>query len=268
MKMMKWLYGWLLVALYGFVLFFMIWPHIVATLWISRLRCDSDSKRRIRLGRLHRFWGIATWYFMRILMRMNVEIDIDAQATLGGPFIVIANHRTALDHVMVYVAARAAGITDLRWVLKKEMRKAPVIGWLNAMMGSAFLTRSGDHNDVPQLNRMSQFAEEDHASVIIYPEGTRFRGTPEAGARFRHVREPKMKGYAALATSLPTHRTLCVTIGWGRLHGGRTFTQVSEFLGRRVRLRIHDMGLIDHDQAGHALNTCWVGHEFYLEDHP
>lgn len=266
MKSLKWCYGWLLVLGYGLLLVFAIAPHIFATLAYSRLRGDSDSQRRARLGRLHYFWGVVTWYYVHFLMHIKVEVSIDPAVVQGGPYITIANHRSALDHVMIYVAARAAGIKDLRWVLKKSMRKAPVIGWLNAMMGSAFLSRNQDPADIHRLERTAEFAQADHASVHLYPEGTRYKGVPEEGARFAHVREPRRRGYETFVRTLPTHRTLSITIDWGEIDGGVTLSQVSEFLGRRVRLNLRDLGVVSPDQAADTLNKCWVAHEFFLHD--
>ena len=263
---MKKLYGWFVIGLFGVILFGLTLPSITFALLISAVYESSDSETRIRFGLLHMFWGKVFWLFIHVFLRIRIKLDIDEGYTGNHSFIVISNHRTALDHVIVNLAASHAKIKDLRWVLKASMRRAPVIGWADALMGSAFLARDDFARDMDSLEATAKMVREDRASIMIYPEGTRFRGVPDEGARFAHVREPKLHGFKRLVSKLPEHRVLCVTLDWGKTDNGVVFGQVGEFLGRHVCVRIRDIGRVSEDRAHEVLNTCWIDHERFLSD--
>ncbi len=211
------------------------------------------------MGRVHEMFGWWTWRYVRLTTGMRVTIDNEG-IDYGAQHVIVPNHRTALDHVLIYVATREVGITDLRWVLKALMRKVPIIGWLCSMHGSAFLSRSKDPKDVDRLARTGRLAEKDGASVIIYPEGTRFRGRRREGHHFAHLHDPKSLGFETLCDQMPGTKVLALTIDWNGLgEEGTTIMEGSSFLGRNVRLRLKT-----HEWNTRVLDTIWEEHDAYL----
>ncbi len=260
---MKKIYGWLVIGVFGLMLLFVTLPSFLFVVILSLLFGETRSAQRKNVSYLCQFWGVGFWEFMKLFLRMRVEFDGDTVVP-KTPYIVISNHRTALDHVFVSIAASRVGIYDIRWVLKRAMLRAPVIGWAHWFIGSAFLSRSHDPEDFDRLHRTAELVEEQDASVMIYPEGTRFKGVPAPNARFSRVLEFKLPGFKQFVTDLPNHRVLSLTLDWGRFEHGITFTHVGEFVGRTVRVCVRDKGVTTPDQAQDLLNECWIDHERYL----
>lgn len=271
-QIFKRLYTYVVMCLFGFKLLVPINFVMRRAVYRSRQAGESVSQLRKRLGELHVPAALSVWHMCERYLRMQITIDSDVEVVPGRRYIVVANHRTALDHPVVNLAATKAGITDLRWVLRASMRKVPVIGWVNALMDSAFLERRKHADsrrmlrDLYELSRTAASAQDDDASVIIYPEGTRMRGTPEHDAAYRHVLTPKHAGYQQLARKLPDRHLLLVTIDWGSLNDGVTFTDLAGFLDRHIRVRIRDKGLVDPHNAQAQLYACWDEHEQFLAD--
>lgn len=260
MRTLKRLYGWLIVLFYGCTLLACTLPHAWVTLLISLVFGDGDAIRRQHIGRLHMLWGMFTWHFMRITTRMRVTVHHDHSSRFRR-YIVIANHRTALDHPIVNYCAAVAGVRDLRWVQKALMRRVPVIGWLGELEGDAFLSRNQDPRDIARLKRTAGMAMCDNASVMIYPEGTRFRGVAEPDSPYRHVREPKLNGFRTLVEFMPDTPILCVTLDWGEFEGGRTLDAVDALFGRRVRVVMREFPPIRSYQAEAFLRARWEEHD-------
>lgn len=84
-------------------------------------------------------------------------------------YILVANHLSHMDILALY---GNLGI-DLRWVMKRELRKVPVIGITCAGLGHVFIDRSKRHEALRALNEAKPRLAADGASLIFFPEGTR-----------------------------------------------------------------------------------------------
>lgn len=230
---------------------------------ISHLFGDADSTRRQHFGRVHMFWGLFTWHFMRITAWIRVRINY-RNLHRYKRYIVIANHRTALDHPIVNYCAYMAGVKDLRWVQKAAMRKVPVIGWVSELEGDAFLSRNQDPRDIERLRRTAEMAMQDNASVIIYPEGTRFRGL-SLDSLYSYVCEPKVNGFKTLVESMPDTPILCITLDWGKSDGGRTLDAIDALIGRQVKVMVRELPPIRPHQAEEFLHERWQEHDSLIE---
>lgn len=89
----------------------------------------------------------------------------------GQSYVVVANH---LSHIDIPALYASLGV-DLRWVMKQELRKVPVIGICSAGLGHVFINRADRHEAVGALNAARGRLAQDGASVIFFPEGTRSR---------------------------------------------------------------------------------------------
>jgi len=83
-------------------------------------------------------------------------------------YIIVSNHQSALDIFLVY---GWLGI-DIKWVMKKELRKIPGIGFGSAKVGHIFLDRSNKRAAVESL-AIAKRKLVNGTSVVIFPEGTR-----------------------------------------------------------------------------------------------
>ena len=87
-----------------------------------------------------------------------------------GSYILVANHLSLIDIPILYGWIPL----DLKWVMKKELRRVPFIGPACALMGHIFLDRS-DHQDA--LHTLAEVKSRllPGTSVLFFPEGTRSR---------------------------------------------------------------------------------------------
>ncbi len=83
-------------------------------------------------------------------------------------YIVLTNHQSAYDIFLVY---GWIGI-DIKWVMKKELRKVPGLGFGSEKVGHIFLDRSNSRAALESLNIARQKLV-NGTSVVVFPEGTR-----------------------------------------------------------------------------------------------
>lgn len=86
----------------------------------------------------------------------------------GNSYIIAVNHISQHDILVLYGWLPV----DLKWVMKKELGRVPVIGIACKALGHIFLDRSNREAAVASL----QFAKENlrpGSSILFFPEGTR-----------------------------------------------------------------------------------------------
>ncbi|MDH5738090.1 MAG: 1-acyl-sn-glycerol-3-phosphate acyltransferase [Gammaproteobacteria bacterium] len=90
------------------------------------------------------------------------------KAKKGQPYIVVANHQSLLD---IYAVYGYLGL-DIKWVMKKELRKVPFLGKACEMMGHIIVDRSDTKAALKSINEAQTRILKGN-SVIFFPEGTR-----------------------------------------------------------------------------------------------
>ncbi len=83
-------------------------------------------------------------------------------------YIIVANHQSNYDILLLY---GWLGI-DIKWVIKKELRKVPVFGLAAEMGGNIIIDRSDPARAYESLKRAKEKVV-DGTSIVILPEGTR-----------------------------------------------------------------------------------------------
>jgi 1-acyl-sn-glycerol-3-phosphate acyltransferase len=104
----------------------------------------------------------------RLLWRARIE-GVD-HLPRSGPFIVVANHCSNLDPLMMGWATGNQIGRVVHFMAKIEMRHWPVIGWLATQAGVYFVRR-GERDRAAQ--RFSLETLGDGRPIAIFPEGTR-----------------------------------------------------------------------------------------------
>jgi 1-acyl-sn-glycerol-3-phosphate acyltransferase len=120
------------------------------------------DRNRVVAGRFLRFVGVALsktfppW-------RLRVE----GRWPEGGPFVVVANHQSMLDILLLSHLPR-----EMKWVAKDALFKLPWIGWMLRMSGDIPVRRGDAESGGEALARAKGYLARG-MSVMIFPEGTR-----------------------------------------------------------------------------------------------
>ncbi len=87
----------------------------------------------------------------------------------GGPYVVVANHQSLLDIVLLSRLPR-----EMKWVGKEELFKIPWIGWMLRLTGDIAVRRGDSESGGEAVARAKAYLSRG-MSVMIFPEGTRSR---------------------------------------------------------------------------------------------
>ncbi|MBN1414040.1 MAG: 1-acyl-sn-glycerol-3-phosphate acyltransferase [Bacteroidales bacterium] len=83
-------------------------------------------------------------------------------------YVIISNHQSIYDIFLIY---GWLGI-DIKWIMKKEARKIPGVGFGSRKVGHIFLDRSNSRVAMESLNEAKKRLV-NGISVVFFPEGTR-----------------------------------------------------------------------------------------------
>ena len=111
-------------------------------------------------------WGRGLMWAVPSRVRVEGRDNIDPAAS----YILVSNHLSLMDIPLLYGWLPL----DLKWIMKKEVRKIPIIGVGTAMLGHIFLDRS---NRQAAIRELAQVKEDllPGTSILFFPEGTRSR---------------------------------------------------------------------------------------------
>src|SRR5262245_1965389 len=116
------------------------------------------------------FWAQAFFRLAGMPIRM-----IDTQHLPAGPCVVVANHASYLDGVVLKAALPAR----FSFVIKKEVSRVPLAGFVLRRIGSEFVDRFNRHAGGMDARRLFKAAETGQA-LAFFPEGT-FLAQPGLG---------------------------------------------------------------------------------------
>ena len=115
-----------------------------------------------RRRRIARRTGLISFAFMGIRLRTE---GLDRLP--GGPCIVVANHASYLDGVVLMSTLPPR----FAFVIKKEMDRVPLASALLRRIGSAFVDRTNRHKGAMDARKVLRRANEGE-SLVFFPEGT------------------------------------------------------------------------------------------------
>lgn len=147
------------------VLVFVPWLLIITTLavlavCVLRWLVGSKSAGRIVAAR----W--ARW--VARLLPLRVSVNGRENVDPNQAYVVVANHLSMLDILAIF---GWSGL-ELRWVLKQELRKMPLIGWGCSVLGYVFVDRSNREAAIQAINKATGKLEPGEG-MMFFPEGTR-----------------------------------------------------------------------------------------------
>lgn len=149
---------------YKWLIFFPI--LIVNTLVFGIIAVLVSSLINQRVGS---FWGGVVWSrFNAFLTPVFVNVKGKQNIKNGESYIVVPNHQSMYD---IFVLYGWLGL-DIKWIMKKELRKIPGVGFGSAKVGHIFIDRSNQRASLQSLNEAKKKLK-GGSSVVIFPEGTR-----------------------------------------------------------------------------------------------
>lgn len=160
---MKTIFYWVLYPLIRpFYLIFIILDTLILGLIVIVLSVfDRKGKQVHYIGK---FWSLLNIYVSGTRLKIIGKEKIDTKRS----YVVMSNHQSLFD-----VWALIGKIPlQIRWIVKKEIRKMPVFGYALERMGHIYIDRQDRENSYMGLNAAAREIREG-TSVIIFPEGTR-----------------------------------------------------------------------------------------------
>ncbi len=139
---------------------------IVNTLFFGVIAVIVSSLINQRIGSY--FGGVIWSRLNAFLVPMLVDVQGKSNIKKNTSYVVIPNHQSYFDIFLIY---GWLGL-DIKWVMKKELRKIPGIGFGSEKVGHIFIDRSNHRMALESLNRAKEKLQ-NGTSVVIFPEGTR-----------------------------------------------------------------------------------------------
>jgi len=109
-------------------------------------------------------WGKVMIYTTFVRLKLLGKHNIKPKQS----YIVVANHQSNYDVFAFYGWLPV----DFRWVMKKEMRKVPILGIFCEKAGHIFIDRKNTEEAVKSLQEAANKIR-NGTSILFFPEGTR-----------------------------------------------------------------------------------------------
>lgn len=155
--------GWFVYQPYKW--FFIVPLLLVSTLVLSIITILTALVTSAKTaGNLAVFWARLNSYFTPMSVKVKAYDNIDKHQS----YIIVANHLSLYD---IYVLYGWLGI-DIRWVMKKELRKVPFLGFACKILDHIYIDRSSSQMAIESINKAKEKIK-NGTSVIFFPEGTR-----------------------------------------------------------------------------------------------
>ncbi len=131
--------------------------HVLGGLWtvVQRFpQCDEPTRAR----------HIQAWSAQALVI-LGVRVAVVGEPTLGGPCLVVANHVSWLD-ILVINAVRPC-----RFVAKADVHHWPLLGRLVAGAGTLFIERERKRDALRVVHHLAERLQAGDV-LAIFPEGT------------------------------------------------------------------------------------------------
>lgn len=204
--------------------------------------------------------------------RVDLDKYLRPPSQPGKAKVIIMNHHCRLDwlYMFIFFARTRSMVEHIRFVLKGDLKKLPVLGWTMEMFRYLFLSRSWE-NDEKYIEKMVKFYHDtqDTPVVFIFPEGTDLSPSniersqayaAKAGLpKFHRVLNPRTTGLTAIIKMLggpeKVEEVLDFTIGYTYHAPGERPDEPSLINGhhpRKVHLLMHRYVLEGSAEAAHT----------------
>ena len=101
----------------------------------------------------------------------NVELDVQGEPQTAGPLLVVSNHISWLD-ILVLLA-----VQPVNFISRIENAKWPVLGYLIRGSGTIFVARESKRDTARVVAQIAQYLKAQRGMVAFFPEGRTSTGT-------------------------------------------------------------------------------------------
>ena len=101
----------------------------------------------------------------------NVELDVQGEPQVEGPLLVVSNHISWLD-ILVLLA-----VQPVNFISRIENAKWPVLGYLIRGSGTIFVARESKRDTARVVGQIADYLETHKGMVAFFPEGRTSAGT-------------------------------------------------------------------------------------------
>ncbi len=150
----------IIVWLVGVVYMLLFFP---VTFFVWLIVLPIDPKRKV----IHWMLNLQSLFLVWILPIWKVRIEGREKAVKGTPYVIISNHQSILDILLVNCLRY-----PFRWISKIENIKLPVLGWYLRMADYIIVDRGNSESKEKMLER-SFICLKGGTSIMMFPEGTR-----------------------------------------------------------------------------------------------
>ena len=150
---------WTFFLVTSFIMFsvaFLVW---LISRWFDR--------RLVLLHLVSAFWGSFYIWFNPL---WRVRIKGRRKIPWNRGCVIVSNHQSMIDILVLYHL-----FAPYKWVSKKENFRIPIIGWLMRLNDYLEIERGRKNSFEKLMNKAGKFLGLG-ASVLIFPEGTRYPG--------------------------------------------------------------------------------------------
>lgn len=210
-------------------------------------------------------WGLGQIMGVFFVSRTRIDLSVDPKLRKHtGPFLVVMNHQTSFDIGAAYYIAYKLG-RRFRWVLKKELLKAPFVGAACYETRCAFVDRHDRPQAEAEIRRFAAQLKEDGVCGIIFVEGTRATPKKLETSPFRNLLAPKTLGLSLLHQELPDWPILSVTLDW-QGKAGTTIARTSIWRSTlKMDCKFHDDQPWGDDISAWLQTQEWPRYEALIE---
>ena len=101
----------------------------------------------------------------------NVELEVQGEPQVEGPLLVVSNHISWLD-ILVLLA-----VQPVNFISRIENAKWPVLGYLIRGSGTIFVARESKRDTARVVAQIAQYLKAQRGMVAFFPEGRTSAGT-------------------------------------------------------------------------------------------
>ncbi|MCB1644890.1 MAG: 1-acyl-sn-glycerol-3-phosphate acyltransferase [Pseudomonadales bacterium] len=159
---------------------------------------------------------VDTFWLTRVLgIRLDIEGELPARD--APPFVVVSNHRSWLD-ILILQAVISRNGPMVKFLVKRELMYVPVVGWICLALRFPMLTRGkssgGREKDLKAVQEAIRRNGEAPAALMNFAEGTRFTQEKhdQQKSPHQHMLVPKTGGLRIMLDHLPGCRMLDATM--------------------------------------------------------